>query len=101
MKELGKAETACLPVLNTVVTTILLWKKSTPTPTRTLISLIGTAAPQEDIAMIPGTGFEFFELEKKKKKKIVVTDRFAVQETYSALFCYALQVRQTTKRSSH
>lgn len=61
-KGLGRAGTACLPVPNTAEIIIHLWKKSTPTHTRTRTNPTETEGLLEDIAMIPDTGFEFKNL---------------------------------------
>lgn len=62
MKGLGRAGTDCLPVPNTAEIITHLWKKSTPTHTRTHTSLTETEDPLEDIAMIPDIGFEYKDL---------------------------------------
>lgn len=61
-KGLGRAGTACLPVPNTAEIITHLWKKSTPTHTRTRTNLIETEGPLEDIAMILDIGFEYKNL---------------------------------------
>lgn len=61
MKGLGRVGTDCLPVPSIAEIITLLWKKITPTPTRTLTNPIGTEDHLGDIAMTPDTGSESAE----------------------------------------
>lgn len=65
MKGLGRVGTACLPVPNIAEIIILWWKKTILTHTRTLTNPTGTEDLLGVTAMIPDTGFESAETNKK------------------------------------